>query len=218
MTTKSTTFGHAAVILAAPIEDALTSLIQARGVSIKRQVDAMRLLREHLRLRVKLLNQGKRHLNRAVAIAEVLIAADVLAALLIDPMLLRNDGLSELIDVYGAAGTPGGADREEPILDREVPRTAVESPPALVPCELEMDAARLAAWADIMARRTPLEHYGARPQDAAAFVLDTLLAAYREERLPHFDKLSKHVEIVSLRAAIFGYQLNIWAAAGSRLF
>jgi hypothetical protein len=220
MTAKSITFGHPAAVHAAPIEDALTSLIQAGGVAATPEADAKRcLMRAHLRLRATVLNHGHPHLRRARAAADLLIAADLLAALIID-LTLRGDAVFRgLIDVYVPAGEDDGASGEAPILDCEGPMAEMEPLLALLPCDLERDAAQLTAWADAMASHQPREYYGAGPQDGAALVLDTLLAARRgDDELPEVCDAALSAQVISLYAAILGYQLNMRAQArvGSR--
>ena len=152
---------------------------------------------------------------RALAAADLLIAADLLAALIID-LTLRGDAVFRgLIDVYVPVGEAEGANREAPVLDCEGPMTEMEPLLALLQGDLETDAAQLTAWADAMASRQPREHYGAGPQDGAALVLDTLLAAHRgDDELPDADDAALSAQVASLYAAILGYQLNIRAQAG----
>lgn len=216
MTTTSITFGHAAAAGGAPIEDALNSLLKAGSSSAKRRKrEAKRLLlRAHLRLLAVVRHHGRSDLRRALDAADLLAAADIVAALVNDPTLRKGEVFRGLIELYVPAWPKEQTTRNAPILSCHGSRREMEPMMALIQGDIEPDAPALAAWIETVDGLSPRSHYGSDTADGVAFVADTLLAAYRDEdELPDSDTVSAHALMASAYAAILGWQAKTRAEA-----
>ena len=207
MTHVMLTFGHAAQAGEAPIEDALTTLARrlAAGLRPGTHEAEFCLIRAYQRIMAIAPHAADGRRWTALAAAELLIAADLAAALAISPTLARREKLRAVRDAFLS-------DPQRPVL-ADV-RLTGDGPPddaaairALSPDAFATDADALSAWEAALSRREPVALDGTGRIAEVLLVRETLFASYldRTEGLPDDPDVSKAALVGLSWAAAFGH-------------